>query len=412
MDFLRFALREKRVLSFGLSFTFLSSFGQTFLVSLFVPDFLNVFALSNARFGLLYSLATLLSAGGLSYIGALIDRSSLKLYSMGVVLGLLAGCITLASSRTVWMLFVGLIMIRLAGQGLSTHTAQTAMAKHYEQARGKALSITSLGLPVGEGFLPLAVTAILGVLSWRLTWVAVALLVGVIFVPLLWYVLETSDLHTDREAGDGGNGSPGSTDPPGTGETYGRLVREPRFWLLAPAVVLPGFWLTGLFLYQAHLADSVGWTLQLLATGFVAYAVVRVVVSLAIGPAIDRWTARRLFPLYLIPMGIGFVFAYLHPGRWAAFPYMGLLGMTMGMGSNIRPALWAELYGQKIVGTVRSIFTSMMVFSTSLSPFFMGWLIDRDIAMETLLAGALVTVVLGTAGATLGLRIGRTNQEP
>ncbi|MDR8393013.1 hypothetical protein NC796_17790 [Aliifodinibius sp. S!AR15-10] len=89
MSYLTFVLKERRLLSFGLSFTFFSSFGQTFLISLFVPYFLQDFQLSNAGFGSLYSGATLVSAAVLPWLGKWIDHIPLRLYSTFVAIGLI-----------------------------------------------------------------------------------------------------------------------------------------------------------------------------------------------------------------------------------------------------------------------------------------------------------------------------------
>jgi MFS family permease len=139
----------------------------------------------------------------------------------------------------------------------------------------------------------------------------------------------------------------------------------------------------------------------LIATAFVAFAATRIASSLGVGPLIDRWSARTLFPYYLLPFGAGLVFAWFHPGSWSAFLYMGLVGVTLGVGSNIKSALWAELYGEEVIGTVRSLFSALMVFSTALSPFLIGWLLDRNIEMTTILAVAIGSVLLATILAYL-----------
>ncbi|SHF51827.1 Predicted arabinose efflux permease, MFS family [Fodinibius roseus] len=398
MNYLSFVLREKRILTFGLSFTFFSSFGQTFLISLFVPYFLKDFNLSNAGFGSLYSVATLGSAAILPYLGRLIDHLPLKQYGMYVAIGLLTASVTLALSWHVALLFVALLLLRLSGQGLSSHTAQTAMARYFIHERGKALSISSLGYPMGEGIFPLIVAGMLSILSWRMTWAAFAVVIALLFIPFIQLVLNES--HTSRLD----ELKNGDTDSGDSKKFYQRILSDSQFWLLVPAVLLPAFWATALFLYQISIAEQLGWTSGLLATAFVAFAGTRIVSSLGVGPLIDRWSADTLFPFYLLPFGAGLMIAWFHPGSWSAFLYMGLLGVTMGMGSNIKSALWAELYGEKVIGTVRSLFSSLMVFSTALSPFMIGWLLDHEVAMTTILVGAIGSILLATILAFMAFK--------
>jgi len=389
MSYLTFVLKERRRLSFGLSFTFFSSFGQTFLISLFVPYFLKEFQLSNAGFGSLYSMATLASATALPWLGKWIDHIPLRLYSTFVAAGLLVASFTVAVSWHIAPLFVGLLLLRLSGQGLSGHTAQTAMAKFYDRERGKALSISSLGFPLGEAVLPLLITALLSVLDWRMTWGAILLIIGLVLIPFIQVILRKKD---DGPA----DGSDANRMDSSKEYSYTDILSDYRFYLLFPAVLLPPFWVTGLFLYQVAVAESLGWTATLIASAFVLFAATRIASSLATGPGIDRFDARTLFPWYLFPMAGGLAIAFYHPGGWSAFLYMALLGVTMGMGGTIKSALWAELYGTRTVGTVRSLFSSLMVFSTALSPFLMGWLIDRHVSMPTILFWAIFSVMVAS----------------
>lgn len=390
MNYLTLVRREKRMLTFGLSFTFFSSFGQTFLISLFVPYFLQDFSLTNAGFGSLYSIATLSSAAILPYLGKWIDHLPLKQYSLYVAIGLLAASLTLALSWHIALLFVALLLLRLSGQGLSGHTAQTAMARYFIKQRGKALSISSLGYPIGEGIFPLIIAGLLSMLSWRMTWAAFAFVIAILFIPFIQLVLnETHSQRLDEVTNS-------DTDSEDSRKFYQRILSDNQFWLLVPAVLLPAFWATALFLYQISIAEQLGWTSGLLATAFVAFAGTRIASSLGVGPLIDQWSAQTIFPFYLIPFGLGLIVAWFHPGSWSAFLYMSLLGVTMGMGSNIKSALWAELYGEEVIGTVRSLFSSLMVFSTALSPFLVGWLLDHDITITSILMGAVVTITLAT----------------
>lgn len=389
MNYLQFARKERRILSFGLSFTFMSSFGQTFLISLFVPYFLKSFSLSNATFGSMYSAATLISAGTLPYVGKWIDHIPLRKYSLIVATGLLVASLTLALSWHIAILFVGIVLLRISGQGLSSHTARTTMARYFEYQRGKALSIASLGYPIGEGILPATITGLLGIFSWHTTWGIIVLFIGIIFLPWVWLILNKREYSlVDEESSDKKTES--------SWPIYRMLLKDYRFWLVTPAVLLPPFWITGLFLYQVSVAEQLGWSATLIASAFIGFAGGRVASSLSIGPAIDRVSAETIFPFYILPFGIGLLFAFYHPGNWSAFAYMIFVGITLGIGSNIKSALWAELYGTEFLGTIRSLFSSLMVFSTAMSPFLMGWAIDHNMAMESIIMIAFISIVIAT----------------
>lgn len=400
MSYLAFVLQERKVLSFGLSFTFFSSFGQTFLISLFVPFFLADFNLSNAAFGSIYSIATLSSAAILPYLGKWIDVLPIGRYSLYVACGLLVASITMALSWHIGFLFAGILMLRLSGQGLSGHTAETAMARYFKLQRGKALSISSLGYPLGEGILPVAVAALLAVMSWRSAWGLVAAIIAIVFIPYILFVLRKTTIEESNQAVKKTN----DTVESGNSGTYKNIFGERRFWLILPAVLIPPFWATALFLYQVSIAEQLGWTAAIIASAFIFFAGARIVSSLGIGPVIDKLSAKTIFPFYILPLGAGLLVAFFHPGIWSAFLYMTLFGITMGFGSTTKSALWAELYGEEMIGTVRSLFAGIMVFSTAASPFLMGWMLDNGVAIESILFSAFLSVIAGTVLAYLGLR--------
>ncbi len=112
---LRFIITHPRVLAFGLLLTLFSSFGQTFLISIFVPRILTSFGLGAGEFGMLYAAATVTSALCLPFFGRLIDRVPLRHFSLAVGIGLAVACFGMALSRNVPMLFISILVLRLTG---------------------------------------------------------------------------------------------------------------------------------------------------------------------------------------------------------------------------------------------------------------------------------------------------------
>lgn len=393
MTYLTFVRKERKMLSFAVSFTFMSSFGQTFLISLFVPYFLTAFDLSNASFGTLYSAATLTSAAALPWLGQWIDRISLKKYSLYVAFGLLAAALLMSVSWHIATLFVSLILLRLTGQGLSGHTAQTTMARYGDLERGKALSISALGYPLGEALLPSLIAGLLVVFHWRTTWGLIAGTIAFLFIPVIYGLVK----NERRVIEDGED-----EDADSVKKNYRTIFGDIRTYFVIPAILMPPFWVTGLFLYQVAAAESLGWTATLIATAFVSFAIFRILSGLVSGPLIDRFTAMKLFPLYLFPMIAGFFIAWTFEANWAAFVYLALTGVTMGLGTTLKSALWAEMYGTKMIGTVQSLFASLMVLSTSISPILVGWMLDSTMTIHTVL---MIAVISSLVGVILSIKI-------
>jgi MFS family permease len=393
MSYFRFFISHKRILSLGMLLTFSSSFGQTFLVSLFVPQFLGEFRLSHGEFGFLYSGATLLAAAFLPFFGSLLDRTHLRIYAPAVAAGLALSALTVGLSGGVLSLFVGLFGLRLTGQGLMTHTALTSMARDFTAFRGKALAVANTGFPVGEAVLPIVIASLLPWAGWRASWTVVFGFVVLALIPTMLWLLEP------RTRGSGSTASETSNPAPPGVRSRSALLGDPRFYALVPAALILPFVMTGLFLYQLELADLKGWSEMIMASAFVGFAAGRVTLSLVAGPSVDRWGASRLYPVYLLPLGLAVLGVAGLSAPWVPVGCFFLAGATQGMGGVVKSALWAEVYGTESLGTVRSLITSLMVFATASSPAVFGWLLDQGFSVSGVLLGTLFPILASMASA-------------
>ncbi len=392
MNILQFARRYKRLIIFGFGLTFFSSFGQTYLISLYVPGFLQEFGISNAYFGTLYSLATLGSAFTLVWVGSKIDVIPLKQYALTVAGGLILSTILIAASHWIWMLFLGLFGVRLFGQGLCGHTANTAMARYFNAMRGRALSISNLGFSIGEAVLPITITTLLGVFSWRMGWIYISFFI-LLFLPALILAALGKNPLDHAEEGVREHLTK-SIDESGSKWRRRLVLMDYRLYLLLPGSFASPFLLTGFFLYQTQLAMFKEWDIEILASAFVAFAVSKSAASVISGPFIDRYKACRIFPFFLLPLfaGLLLLLVYSHPG--IAFVYMFLAGVSMGIVPNVTTALYAELYGTANLGSIRSMMSMFMVISTAISPALFGFLLDTGFSFEFIIQGSIVFVLI------------------
>jgi len=405
MRYLEFVLENRRFLAFGFLLTFFANVGQTYFIALFNEPIRAEFGLSHGDFGTLYSIATLASAATVIWAGRGIDHMDLRHYALAVCAGLVGACFLFAAAPSVLVLTVALYALRLTGQGLMGHTAQTSMGRYFDRARGKAMSLAATGHASGEAVFPLIAVALLTGLGWRGAWTAIAVALIVLLVPaVLWLLKGHPDrhrTHLERTAA-AGDGS-------GSGQrqwTRAEVLRDPRFYIAIPAVLAPMFILTGLFFHQVHLAAVKGWSLSWLATCFVAFAVFSVAGSLGAGPLVDRLGAVKLLPYYLIPLAAGLAALAVSDHPAAALFYLAASGLTTGASVAIVGAMWAEVYGTLHLGAIRSLASALMVFSTALAPATMGWAIDGGVSMETIAFLSLAYVGLG-AGLLTALAVRR-----
>lgn len=153
-NYLQFIRQQWPLLGFGFVTVFWGNLGQSFFISWFGASIQQSFAISAANYGLLYAVATLCSGLLIMALGAHIDRLPLGVFTALVAGGLMVACLMLSQINTLLMFGVALFLLRLCGQGLMPHTAQTTMARYFNDNRGKALSISASGVPLGEVFCP------------------------------------------------------------------------------------------------------------------------------------------------------------------------------------------------------------------------------------------------------------------
>ncbi len=390
MNYIKFFLNNKRIISFGFILTFFSSFGQTFLLSLYVPKIINDFQLTNSYFGGLYAVATISSSFILAYVGKLIDNSDLKKYTLYSALLLLLSSLIMAFSFNIVMIFFGLLGLRFAGQGLLSHISSTSISKFFDKTRGKALSITSLGYAMGEGIFPILTSFIIAYVGWRNSLLINSSFVALVLIPFVWFALtnikkETSNHSNSKESA-----------------KFSRsfLFKDKNFYLIAfNSITLP-FLVTGLFFYQTSLADSKNWTIEWLSIAFLGFAAGRTISSLLSGKLIDKYSALKLLPLYLIPFLIGLVLLYFFNHIYIAFAYLTLTGISVGLGSTIKTAVIAETYGVKFLGGIRSVFATSMILGTAISPLLYGYILDSGYNFSYIILGGILFTIIASLLST------------
>lgn len=344
------------------------------------------------RYGSLYSLATLGSGLLILAFGGLIDRFPLRYFATVAALGMALATLVLSLAFHPLLLLLGLFLVRLCGQGLLPHTAQTTMARYFDNDRGKALSVSASGVPLGEIILPIIVVALIAAVGWRQSWLVLCLLTLAVYIPLIWWLLSRSSIDTTAK--------PVTASAQILAKSAGRreMLRDRRFWLVLPTVLAGPFMITAIFIHQGFIIAQKDWTPAWLATSFIAYGVMHWIASLIAGLLIDRFSAQSLLRVMLVPLIAALFLLAFVEGMWLAPLFMTLLAITIGFGGPVGGALWAEVYGTAKLGSIRSLMSSLMIISTSVSPFLFGVLIDRGLSVTTLFGasgiGLLIAVFL------------------
>ena len=381
MSFLPFLRNNSRWLAGGFLLTFFSSVGQTFFISLSAGDIRAEYGLTHGGFGIIYMLATLASALTLPKLGKIVDIYPARTVALITMPALALAAVGMALATHVAALVVTIYLLRLFGQGMMTQNAFTATGRWFSAQRGRAVSVVTLGHNAGEALFPIAFVALMAAIGWRNAWLVAAAVVVVIALPVISGLIavertpQTSDPATVKAAV--------------RDWTRPEVLRDPIFYVLLVGVLAPGFIGTTVFFHQIYLVELRGWSTEVFASAFVLMAGMTVVSALVSGQLIDGFSAIRLLPGFLIPLGLACVVLATFDQSWSAFAFMALMGISYGFSSTLFGAVWPEVYGTRHLGSIRAVMIAILVFATAMGPGITGYLIDRgvDYPLQILVMG-------------------------
>ena len=379
-----FFFQNTRLLVFGIIMAFTSSFGQTFFISLFGPSIQLEFGLSHTSWGTVYLIGTLASAVVLTYSGSLIDYYKLNVYTYFSVIALIASCVFISIISNYFLLIIAIFLLRQTGQGLTSHISVTTMARYFTYKRGTAIAIGSMGMAIGEALLPFIVVLLISLIGWRLTYFSSSIFTLFFLFPIIIILLKgyqekffekrKSLPKTKNIISNYGSRS----------FTRIEVLKDFRFYMLVPGLMAPGIILTALFFHHLNIADNKGWSHLWITGNYFIYSISVSVIAILIGMLIDKFSAKNLVIFSLLPLIVSMLFMIFSWEAYIVIPYMFFLGASSGFTYTSHPAIIAEMYGTKYLGSIKSLLTSLTVLGSAIGPVIFGGLMDFDIKIETI----------------------------
>ena len=365
-----------KVIVFGFIFTFFSSFGQSFFLGLFNSSIRDALSITHGQFGSIYASATLLSSVVLVWIGKKIDDVNILKFASYVIIFLSASCFIFSKISSVVFLFIGIFLMRLAGQGLSSHTATTTISRFFEKNRGRALSTGWLGLSLAEFVMPVLIVFLLTFIEWRDIWVSISILV-ILVLPVATFILVKEiklDTREDSKIEENNREI----------KQWRRIevLKDYRFYIICMTMLAMPWIATGSFVYQSFISSSKEWGPYVIAQSFMAYSILSVITLFISGFLIDKFSSRKLLIYMNVPLFFSTVVLYYFNAPLSSFVFFGLLGVTNGLANVLGSSTWAEIYGVKYIGSIKALTTALMVFATAFGTALFGFLIDIGFSIE------------------------------
>ena len=367
---------NKKVIFFGFIFTFFSSFGQSFFLGLFNAPLRNELNISHGQFGTIYASATICSSLLLVWVGKKIDDYKLLYYSLFVVVLLSISSLFFSLINSIYSLAVGIFLMRFSGQGLMSHTSSTTVSRFFEKSRGKALSTIWFGLSTAEFILPVFVTYLILLYSWRSVWQGIALLI-IILLPIIIYKCVKNIRLDSREEDIARNEKDQIKD-----WSRSEVIRDYKFYIISLNMLAGPWIITGIFIYQSFISEAKLWDAYAIPKAFMLYSITSILSLILSGFLVDKFTSRKLLPIINIPLLFSLLTLILFKHELSAFIFLGLIGISNGLANVLGSSTWAEIYGVKHIGSIKALTTALMVFSTAFGTALFGILIDIGFSIE------------------------------
>jgi len=382
---------NKKVIIFGFIFTFFSSFGQSFFLGLFNAPIRNELGISHGQFGSVYASATICSSLLLIWVGKKIDDYRILNYSFFVVTLLFVSSLFFSFINSVYLLAVGIFLMRLSGQGLMSHTSTTTISRFFERSRGKALSTIWFGLSTAEFILPVLITYFFLIYSWRTVWQGIALFI-ILFLPFI--ILSTiKSINLDSREKD-----INSKQKKGKIKSWRRrdVIKDYRFYIVSLNMLAMPWIATGIFVYQSFITDSKMWAPYTIPKAFMVYSITSIFTLFLSGFLVDKFTGRNLILFMNIPLFLAMFVLFKFNHEFFAYIFLGLVGVSNGLANILGSSTWAEIYGVKYIGSIKALTTAFMVFSTAFGTAIFGILIDNGFTIENIafLGGTYIIISL------------------
>ena len=369
---------NKKVIIFGFIFTFFSSFGQSFFLGLFNAPIRNELGITHGQFGNIYATATIFSSLLLIWVGKKIDEYQIIYYSFFVIILLFFSSLIFSFINSIIFLSIGIFLMRFSGQGLMSHTSTTTISRFFEKSRGKALSTIWFGLSSAEFILPVLVTYLFVIYSWRSVWQGIAIII-IIFLPFV--ILNTiKQIKLDSREKD--------LDPKKNFKIKSwkrrEVIKDYRFYIVSLNMLAMPWIATGVFVYQSFISDSKMWNIYTIPKAFMIYSLASIITLFFSGFLVDKFTSRKLIPIMNIPLLISMFVLFYYQQEISAFIFLGLVGISNGLANVLGSSTWAEIYGVKFIGSIKALTTAFMVFSTAFGTAVFGLMIDNGFSIENI----------------------------
>ncbi len=352
-----------------------SSFG------IFVIPVSEDFGWSRTTISLAAATGFLVNGISQPFVGHFFDRSvGRKVILIGLVVGGLATIALAGTFHFLFLMFMFGFVLSPAISGASQPTLGPLLAKWFRRKRATVMGLNVAGSSLGGLMLVPFGMFLLQATNWRITWVALGLIVLVLAVPL-------SILFLKNDPAEQGLQPDGDAEPPAQSigekrrgpfevERWKDAFSSPPMWHMSAAYTVCGI-TTGII--SAHFvpyAIDRGVSPSIAATIFGFMMGLNVLGGLGSGVLADRFGRKNVLAAVYFLRGIAYVLLLLMPGSTGLWLFASLAGFSWIASVPLTASLTADVYGLRALATISGVSFLCHQVGSFMSILLAGYLFD------------------------------------
>ena len=346
---------------------------------------------SRATIALAFTIGSATGSVIHALIGRLLDRYGARMVvvAAGIIIALaMVGLSWMQEPWHFWMAFGAGRGSALAGIQAGTGVA---LANWFLRKRGRTIAIRSIGQRAGQSIMPMVIFAIMAVAGWRAAFLSLAGVTAVLIIlPSFIYIRRrpedmgmTLENMTPEELAALNNGG-------GDRRGLARLSRQVRdvsftlaeakrtraFWLLLFFVIVERFALGSINLHMVANFEDKDIARGLAVSTLSIFAATSAVTGLPWGLVFERLSVRFGAMLMSALLAVSMLVLLVADNYPLAVLFAVLFGLATGAGSIVEGLLWADYFGRRHLGAIRSFGAPFRILSPT-GPALTGLLFDR-----------------------------------
>ena len=327
------------------------------------------------------------------FIGALIDRSGVRVVALPSLAGLAIGFLALSQSGpSLASYYLGWVLVALLGCATTPLAWTRAIGMRFDRARGLALGLALTGTGFASIFGPMAMQGVMAAYGWRAGYIAMAVFVFLIVLPVAALGLRR-DGATAR----------GIDAPAPTGLRWQDALRTRAFWTIAASIFVMILAQASITVHFVPLLTDGGLSAIVAASTVGMLGVSIIVGRITVGLLVDRFHAPRVASIFFILPAIALALLLWRVDGTNATMAAILIGLAAGAEVDLLAYLVSRYFGLRAYGAIYGAQLSAFGIGAGLGPPLTGLVYDQTGSYQLALIAGIPLFLTGAAlVATLG----------